>query len=72
MMRSRKHKCVELKDRIQAALYSEYENLTDEERERKILDKLMTSDSPIATFWRRKAVMHVADEESKYEPKKKS
>jgi hypothetical protein len=43
--------CVEMKNRIQAALLSEYEGLIgDEERQRR-QNRLATSDSPASKIW---------------------
>jgi len=70
MKRKKQNDCVDLKNKIQKALYEKYRKLTDEEREAIINRKLMSSDSPIATFWRQNA-LRVADEKAKYKSKDK-
>jgi hypothetical protein len=43
--------CVEMKNRIQAKLFREYEGLSAEEERGKRLQKLETGDSPAARLW---------------------
>ena len=43
--------CVEMKNRIQAELFREYEGLPAEEERRKRLQKLATADTPAARMW---------------------
>lgn len=70
-MKSKKQNdCVDLKNQIQKALYEKYKKLTDEERQAIIDRKLMSSDSPIAAFWRHN-VLRVADEKADYKSKDK-
>ena len=68
MKKKKQNDCVDLKNKIQKSLYENYKELTDEEREAVINRKLISSDSPIATFWRQNA-LHVADERGKYNKK---
>jgi len=44
---------VELKNRIQAEIRKEQEGLSDEEVRKRRAERLATSDSPIAKWWRR-------------------
>jgi len=44
--------CIEMKDRIQARLLRETENMTDSEQRAHIHQRLKTSDSPVARLWR--------------------
>jgi hypothetical protein len=44
--------CVKMKDSIQARLAKEYEGLSEEERWRRVDEKLATSDHPAARKWR--------------------
>ena len=68
MKKKKQNDCVDLKNKIQKSLYEKYKELTDEEREAIINRKLISSDSPIATFWRQNA-WRVADERGKYDKK---
>jgi len=70
MKKQKRNDCVELKNKIQESLYNQYRNLSDEERRHRINQKLETSDSPIAIFWRQN-VLHVADKKSEYKTKGK-
>jgi len=70
MKKKKQNDCVDLKNQIQKALYQEYKKLTDEERESVINQKLVTSDTPIANFWRRNT-LRVADEKARYKSKNK-
>ncbi len=51
MSDEQKFNCVEMKNRIQAALMREYDGLASEEVRRKRRDKLASSDSPAARMW---------------------
>ena len=64
----KKNDCLDLKNKIQKSLYEQYKELTDKEREAIINRKLISSDSPIAAFWRQN-VLRVADERGKYNKK---
>ena len=68
MKKKKQNDCVDLKNKIQKSLYEKYKELTDEEREAIINRKLISSDSPIAAFWRQN-VLRVADERGKYNKK---
>ena len=68
MREQKQNDCVDLKNKIQRALYEKYKELTDEERESTINRKLSTSGSLIANFWQ-KNVLRVADERTKYKSK---
>ncbi len=68
MKKKKQNDCVNLKNKIQKSLYEKYKDLTDEEREAIINRKLISSASPIATFWRQN-VLRVADERGKYNKK---
>ena len=68
MKKKKQNDCVDLKNRIQKKLYEQYKELTDKEREAIINRKLISSDSPIAAFWRQNA-LRVADERGKYNKK---
>ena len=68
MKKKKQNDCVDLKNKIQKSLYEKYKELTDEEREAIINQKLISSDSPIAIFWRQN-VLRVADERGKYDKK---
>jgi hypothetical protein len=70
MKKKKQNDCVELKNKIQEKLYKKYRNLTDEERQALINQKLETSDSPIAVFWRQN-VLRVADKKSAYKTRGK-
>ncbi len=53
-MKAKKHfDCVEMKDQIQQKLREERKGMSDKEIEVRIEQKLKTSQSPIAAFWRR-------------------
>ncbi|HDP98845.1 MAG TPA: hypothetical protein ENN22_06645 [bacterium] len=69
MKKKKQHDCVDLKNKIQKTLYKEYKKLTDEERVCLINRKLVSSDSPIAAFWRQN-VLRVAEEKADYKSKK--
>ncbi|HOH28146.1 MAG TPA: hypothetical protein PLC40_00600 [Candidatus Hydrogenedentes bacterium] len=47
----KKFNCVEMKNRIQAALIREYDGLSSEEVRRKRHNKLASSNSPAARMW---------------------
>ena len=68
MKKKKQNDCVDLKNKIQKSLYEKYKELTDEEREAIINQKLISSDAPIAIFWRQN-VLRVADERGKYNKK---
>jgi hypothetical protein len=70
MKKQKQNDCVDLKNKIQRALYEQYKKLTDEEREATISRKLTVSDSPIAVFWRQN-VLRIADEKADYKRKNK-
>jgi hypothetical protein len=70
MKKRKQNDCVDLKNKIQKALYEKYKALTDEEREAEILRNLSTAQSPIARFWRQH-VLRVADEKADYKRKNK-
>ena len=71
MKKKKQNDCVDLKNKIQKTLYEEYKKLSDEEREAAINRKLISSDAPIATFWRQHA-LQVDEKKAAYKPKKKS
>ncbi|MFQ5639356.1 MAG: hypothetical protein ACE5IR_15335 [bacterium] len=70
MIKNKQNDCVDLKSKIQKALYEKYKELTDEEREAAINRKLIASNSPIAAFWRQN-ILRVADEKADYKRKNK-
>ncbi len=45
--------CVKMKDELQARLRHEWEGLSDEAIRERIRQRLETSDTPIARWWRR-------------------
>ncbi len=68
MKKKKQNDCVDLKNKIQKSLNEKYKELTDEKREAIINRKLISSDSPIAAFWRQNA-LRVTDERGKYNKK---
>lgn len=70
MKKNKQNDCVNLKNKIQKALYEQYKKLTDEEREATINRKLTASDSPIAVFWQQ-SVLRIADKKADYKRKDK-